>query len=361
MIKKIRQYIREKFTHTLYESTLGLLQKTRQVKEKYHLCNKKRNIVIFGTPNHGNLGDYAIGIAEKKLFSQYAPNDNIFDVNMADFGTEISALKKVLKKQDILILTGGGNLGNQYMDDEKIRRTVITLFPKNRIVLFPQTMYFTPDKEGEKEKRKTAEIYNAHRDLWMAARDEKTYKDMQVLFQNRLFLLPDVVLTWGTLPQTERKGALLVLRSDLESVISIKQKNELISLLQKEFGNVREVDTVLADGTSMKTYESELEKKWMQFCSSEIVVTDRLHGMIFAAIAQTPCLVLQNYNHKLQETSKWLSNLEYIKQMSDWSTLKVCIQDLKKRQKCYYNENSVLKQYQAFLREVGIFESGISK
>ena len=68
---------------------------------------------------------------------------------MTDFQHEIDVLKKMLNKKDVLILTGGGNFGNQYMDDEKIRRLVIQKFPQNKIIMFPQTMYFTNDAIGE--------------------------------------------------------------------------------------------------------------------------------------------------------------------------------------------------------------------
>jgi pyruvyl transferase EpsI len=45
----------------------------------------------------------------------------------------------------------------------------------------------------------------------------------------------------------------------------------------------------------------------------EVVVTDRLHGMIFAAITGTPCVVLQNSNHKIESTHQtWLSSLSHI-------------------------------------------------
>lgn len=45
---------------------------------------------------------------------------------------------------------------------------------------------------------------------------------------------------------------------------------------------------------------------------SQIVITDRLHGMIFAAITETPCVVFGNFNHKISESYKWLKELKYI-------------------------------------------------
>lgn len=49
-----------------------------------------------------------------------------------------------------------------------------------------------------------------------------------------------------------------------------------------------------------------------EFASAKLVITDRLHGMIFAALTQTPCIVLGNYNHKVKGTYEWLQELPYI-------------------------------------------------
>ncbi|WP_423202829.1 polysaccharide pyruvyl transferase family protein [Morganella morganii] len=57
---------------------------------------------------------------------------------------------------------------------------------------------------------------------------------------------------------------------------------------------------------------------WTKFSNSKLVVTDRLHGMIFAFITNTPCLVIRNSNHKIEETYKnWISNFNYIKLIND--------------------------------------------
>ena len=39
----------------------------------------------------------------------------------------------------------------------------------------------------------------------------------------------------------------------------------------------------------------------MRYAKSRVVITDRLHGMIFSAITGTPCVVLSTFNHKLSD------------------------------------------------------------
>ncbi|MFB8735822.1 polysaccharide pyruvyl transferase family protein [Bacillus sp. SL00103] len=37
------------------------------------------------------------------------------------------------------------------------------------------------------------------------------------------------------------------------------------------------------------------------YVKAQVVVTDRLHGMIFCAITKTPCVVLRSFDHKVME------------------------------------------------------------
>ncbi len=67
---------------------------------------------------------------------------------------------------------------------------------------------------------------------------------------------------------------------------------------------------------SIKTVKERreiLENKYNQFRQAEIAITDRLHGMVLAAITGTPCIVFSNYNQKVKGTYEWLKDLEYIR------------------------------------------------
>ncbi len=54
-------------------------------------------------------------------------------------------------------------------------------------------------------------------------------------------------------------------------------------------------------------------KKWNEFSSVQLVVTDRLHGMVFSAITGTPCIALDNISHKVYGAYQWLSYLPYLR------------------------------------------------
>lgn len=350
ILRRIKSILYYKFALPLYKNTLGISRDKIKIKEKYHITDK--NIVILGTPNHGNLGDYAIGVAEKKLFRRFFPGYNIFDVNLTDFPHEKKALRKALSHRDILVLTGGGNLGNQYMDDENVRRDTIRMFPRNRIYVFPQTCYFTEDAIGEEEKRITTAIYNKHNHLLLMARDRRSYEEMQHMFQRPVRLMPDVVLTMNMSSVQKRDGALLLLRSDVERKYTSEQMKQVESLLQTRYNHVDRTDTEISTEEFLADKEGTLKRKLEQIMHAGIVVTDRLHGMIFAAITGTPCIALDNYNHKIRETYNWLEHLPYILYITDLSMLEQCIGELMVISECRYDGKKINEKYDVVMQEI---------
>ena len=78
-------------------------------------------------------------------------------------------------------------------------------------------------------------------------------------------------------------------------------------------GNVLITDTVTLTEISGQDREQVLRKKWETFGKRRIVVTDRLHGMIFSLITATPCVVLGNNHFKVRETYRTLSACSYLR------------------------------------------------
>ncbi|WP_304309931.1 polysaccharide pyruvyl transferase family protein [Bifidobacterium tibiigranuli] len=58
--------------------------------------------------------------------------------------------------------------------------------------------------------------------------------------------------------------------------------------------------------------EALVINKIREFQCAELIITDRLHGMVFAALAGTPCIAFNNTDHKVQGVYEWLSSLPYI-------------------------------------------------
>lgn len=77
----------------------------------------------------------------------------------------------------------------------------------------------------------------------------------------------------------------------------------------------------------------------------DIVITDRLHGMIFCYITGTPCIVFDNDNHKISETyKKWLKETcNYIILLEDTKT-DILIDSISKLKQIKKEEYTILTE-----------------
>jgi len=276
-------------------------------------CDDKNICWLIGTPDHKNLGDHAIAYATEKFINGVLPQYTVYEITESEFYSCFLDMKKRLKPGHLIVLQGGGNFGNEYRYTEDIRRVVISSCKKNPIIMFPQTIFFTKDKVGEREKKHTVSLYSKNPRLRFFAREKYSYNEMQALFgAEKVECVPDIVLSLSPSDtvnggEKNREGILCCLRNDREGVLSAENKTDIIKILS-EVATVDSIDTVMEDSVLPVERESALYNLWARFRSARLVVTDRLHGMIFAIITGTPCFVFSNYNTKLLGVYQWISS-----------------------------------------------------
>ena len=105
-------------------------------------------------------------------------------------------------------------------------------------------------------------------------------------------------------------------------------------------------DTVVQGEIMPKERRGAIQQKIEQFANAQMVVTDRLHGMVFAAIAGTPCAVLKSMSYKLEGCYEWIKELEYIRFVDSAEEL---IDFIKKEigRKYKYNNSHLNKYYES--------------
>lgn len=284
--------------------------------------SEKNRAYIFLAADYPNMGDVAITKAQKKYIEDKLPDYEVIEIPHKYTYNYYKSIKKNIKKSDIITIIGGGNFGNNYMISEEHRRFVIKKFRKNKIISFPQTIDFSKDKIGEKELNKTIKIYSKNNKLHIFAREQKSYNIMKDKFKNnKIYFVPDIVLYLNDefVEQVQRKHTLICLRNEKEKLITEDKKNKLLASIEKISENI-----VFQD-TGIKKEEFNYERRYeilrdivMKFKESKVVITDRLHGMILAAITGSPCIVFPNNNHKIKETYyNWLNDVKYIHFMEE--------------------------------------------
>lgn len=328
----------------IYERIYNIYKANKIKKYK----NKPR-LILIGTPNTSNLGDHLITEAEVTFLKQYFKDYDIIEVT----GDCIRYANKIVKRKvmddDIILITGGGFLGSLWMSEEEMVRTTIKMFNKNKIVILPQTIYFEETKFGREQLNKTKEVYSSHHNLYLCAREENSYKLFKEEFKEYykgVFLVPDMALFYNrAFPNIQRKDITFCIRNDKESIISKNVKEKIFSSISKYNYKVVYTDTVIDKAVHSNKRMTELNRKLMQFLNAKLVITDRLHGMIMAAITSTPCIAFNNKTGKVGGVYKWIKNLEYVVCLSNEEELHYYIDKFLNSKEHYKYSNEDLHQY----------------
>lgn len=287
---------------------------------KFKKYKNKKKIIYTLVPTHGNMGDQAIVVATMKYLRENFKEYEIIQIYREQTYRYLKTLKKITNRDDLFILHGGGNVGNLYPIEEVYRRFIISKIKNNNIISMTQTMSFSQDNSGRKELNKSKKIYNSNKKLSIIAREQHSYDLMKNAFKkNNIIINPDIVFYINNTLNTNkynRKYIMTCLRNDKEGILGNK-KDILINKLKNEFGQVVEYDTVVNKTIFKEQREKELNDMFDKFLKAKIVITDRLHGMVFCAITKTPCIVTKSLDHKVTGTYEWIKDLNYIKLVDD--------------------------------------------
>lgn len=305
---KIYSEMKRKANYILSPKELGLKK------------NHKKSIILMGGPEYGNLGDHAIAYATQKFLSSKSKGYDYVELTEDDILYNVRKIKDAIKSEDILLLQGGGNTGDLYPDQEKVRKIVLREFPNNKVILMPQTIYF--------KKNAYAEIYYQNSNLVMCARERKSYEIMKDLYTCKIILTPDIVFSlFNNMVEKniERKGGLICLRDDCEKIKDGVSAQKLSRILTDMNIQSEYISTVRNYAIRKAEREKELESLLNKYRSAQIVFTDRLHGMIFAVITKTPCVVFPTFNHKVIQSYMWIEKLGYIRLCDNIDNIKEII------------------------------------
>lgn len=268
-------------------------------------------IFICGAPVYGNLGDQAILLSEYSMLSRLLPGRNIVVIPEIELYEHLICLKKESRKNHSLcILMGGGNMGDLYTYQENVRLLCIKKLKKANIIVFPQSIDYKKDSELLQRAKK---IYESHKSLHLFVREENSEKKRTDFFPNcNGALVPDIVLYYHPNVYSQKRiGVLFCTRSDKEKRSeNEKILKELEQCVTPVFTSIKHIDTYSEKYRKPCHQQKEqLQSFWSMYNRSELVITDRLHGMIFALITGTPCIALDNSTGKVKSVYEtWLKD-----------------------------------------------------
>jgi pyruvyl transferase EpsI len=295
-----------------------LFHRERREFERQCVCGSDtRKAFLFVAPDYGNLGDHAIAQSEHTFFADRLGME-LVEIPTNRYKEFAEVARHSIKPGNLVLITGGGFLGSLWPNTEQMSRQVVEQYPDNPIVILPQTLYWEKSKHADAEAKRTREVYEAHKNLTICARDHKSFSLVREYYPNcRVILVPDMVLSryWDEFfaLNSVRSGAVLCLKQDRESILECDDKTRLCYIGETLCGGSSITDTYRKEPIRLPKRLSLLREKLNEFRSASLCITDRLHGVIFSAITSTPCVALSNCNHKLRESTKLIEYLPYVR------------------------------------------------
>jgi exopolysaccharide biosynthesis predicted pyruvyltransferase EpsI len=242
--------------------------------------NKER-AVILGAPIYSNVGDHSILLGAYEYLRQIH-REVIVVQNFATFKPTSS---------DVIYFLGGGNFGDMYprIHLDKIRR--LRAFRGNRIVFLPQSICFRK-RQIMKETQNALAGYDG--DVTLLVRDEESKRIAEELFDIEVQIAPDSALLlepklreWAE--GIEPEGCLYIQRSDKESEMRLSLNMPTADLMRAGIAGRPELSVRLVLNL---------------IAARSLIVSDRLHGALLAALIGRHAILLPNAYHKNEAFTK---------------------------------------------------------
>ena len=306
---------------------MNTIQKIHQLQE--HIKETLSPLInhdywLLEVPYYTNVGDTLIWQGELDFLRELPYKRK----GMSSYYTDIP---NNIGEDDIILMQGGGNFGDLYYDPQNYRMRIVEMYPNNKIIFLPQTIWF----EHEGNMKECAETLSKHKKLTICARDKVSYEILRKNFTNEILLVPDMAFCidmnrWKKPNAT--KEALLLKRDDKE----LKEYSELTKLVEQ--GNVTICDWLpFTEECWQKTWFRRT-KKYVPFMydwyarnifrlylinsgiqligSHKKIYSTRLHAAILSILldkAEDLTWFDNSYGKNSSFYETWLSDLEGIK------------------------------------------------
>ena len=296
--------------------------------------------ILVDAPYYSNIGDILIWQGEIDFLSTLSGrNLHISSSETFTFPT--------LPENITILLTGGGNFGDLWRYYHEFRMKVISHYPNNRIVMFPQSVWYDDTTLIATDNK----IFSNHTDLHFCARDNWSYNFFlqnftslhSDLVPDMAFFIDDSMLTpWREHPLSSRNKNMFLLRKDKELDTSIpydinrdiydisdwptKEREpkrhrwlDKISYITRNrlssfpflYNFIEHSVDSIAD---FAVRQSHL-RTGLQFLSPyQNIVTTRLHALILGVLLGKEVEYIDNTTKKLSAfADTWLSDLDSVK------------------------------------------------
>ena len=252
-------------------------------------------VAIVDVPVHRNAGDLFILAATAHLLAELECRV-VYRAGIRDY--RASRAGRQIRPGTVLIGLGGGNFGDVYPRYQDLRERVVADFPRNRIVILPQTIHFADRRARDRATNRLG----AHPDLRIAVRDRTSLETARA-FTPHVELLPDLVHALvedeGSEANAARAdGTVFLMRRDREGNPASARKDRSVDwpdIFPELFSRLALAAAVMPAAPAWLS--TRVHDRWTGYAGDLLcrglawmrgvdhLVTDRLHAAILARLA----------------------------------------------------------------------------
>lgn len=279
------------------------------------LISGTEDAALLDFPNYSNVGDSAIWLGQLAFL-------RAMGIHRLRYVCDISSYSKqqLVKKigGGIILLQGGGNFGDLWPVHQTFREQIIQDFPNNRIIQFPQTIYFREKTALDRARN----VFDQHPDLTLLVRDLRSLEIARNEFKARSLLCPDMAFYLGPLPRpgVSAYNILWLARSDKEAAPESRSHvanseiikvdwlegkpatgfSELLHQILVRYPRRLSPFQILFQRTYHSMACGQLKRGTHLLNQGRVVITDRLHAHILCMLLGIPHYLLDNNYGKVK-------------------------------------------------------------
>lgn len=330
-------------------------------KTNYYVYKKDKSsprILLLFTPDHSNIGDQMITLAEYDFFNEIFNSEqkkHFYEFTFEEWKIFSKKIIKNINENDLIFIHGGGFLGSFYGEIQKEMIFLLRNMKNNKIIIMPQTIYFENTKIGKVELAKFKEAMKECSRLTVFTRDKRSH-DLALhkleVGKDHCFMVPDIVTYCEKRSNIKReKRIMIIMRNDCEKVCNEDKLKFLSNMKELEDYEIIKTDMYHSSSVNARQREKVVQKKLDEFSKASLIITDRLHGMLFSAITGTPCIAFDNKSKKVSGQYEWIKYLPYVKQKDIESISEKDILEMLSITNNNYS-NKPLKQYYSLMEDI---------
>jgi len=286
-----------------------------------------KRVIFFDYPLYLNVGDLLIHLGTERFLSDH--NIHIWKRYSAD---DMPESIRGMDDDVVILCQGGGNFGDLWSRHHPGREKLLACFPRNRIVLLPQSVHF----ESQDRLRKSMEIFRSHRNCHIFARDAHSLEILQRAGIYRSSAMPDMAqYLWGSLlpdtPSVYESQPMRFVRRDKEAKTYAVLEGEGNALHTVDWREILTLSTHRIARLILKAIDLQnrmgfhAQKYWQWrpvqkrairdgvkfFSRYRKIYTNRLHAMILGLLLEREVCAFDNSYGKLSSyRDTWLGGME---------------------------------------------------